>query len=92
MDPGTILAIIEASSKGLRILVKLKDAFHGDATSKRKLESLGSRLAIINRTLDRSASIPDLLESHPFALDELRRTIDECNKLLRGYEDELSDA
>ncbi|KAH8899954.1 hypothetical protein GQ53DRAFT_801503 [Thozetella sp. PMI_491] len=92
MDPGTIIAIVQATRTGLGILIRLKDAFRGDATSKRKLEALGSRLSIISSTLDRTADIPDLLDSHPFALDELRRTIDDCNKLLGEYEHAVSDA
>lgn len=92
MDPGTILAIIEISRKTLGVLFRLKDALHGDETSRHKLEELEGRLTNLNHVLSRTADTPSLLEGHPTALDELRRTIVACNDLLKSYEHALSSS
>ena len=92
MDPGTIISIIEISRKTLVVLFRLKEAFRGDETSRHKLEELEARLTNLNHVLSRTADIPSLLESHPTALDELRRTITACSDLLKSYEHALSSS
>ncbi len=87
MDPGTI---IDISCRTLAVLWRLKEAFHGDETSRHKLEELEGRLTNLNHVLSRTADIPSLLESHPTALDELKRTITACNDLLKSYEHAIS--